>query len=675
MSFFTDKKTLLVGAISLISSVSAVMLTTQTKSNSVPFFTESGSTPQIAVSQRVRQEQSYILQGLSRDALVAAVEKVGGAVAREFPIINAISAYLSTSQADELASISGLRLMADRNVMTTGFTSGLTNLLGGSTTKQFAIDNDITTQTQADQLHDIGITGKGVTVAVLDSGTLMSGEQGKYLLRNQYDRSRAFYKYDAISSLKNRKLNDDQNGHGSHVTGIIASSLKSDNGKFNGMAPDVYLLSVKAFDASGNGSYTDILDGLNYVYQNRNRYRIRVLNLSLGASVQSNYWSDPINQAVMRLWEAGVVVVTSVGNTGSDYATVTVPGNNPYIITVGALTDSYTPADTSDDRMTTFSSKGPTVEGFVKPEIVAFGGHLSSKFNKDLLWNKNYVASDTGEDYHMVSGTSQAAAVVTGTVALMLQYNPYLSPDEVKCRLIDSASSVTNPSTGKAYGPFTQGAGLINAHAAVVSTASGCANVGLDIQADLNGVAHFKGPARVTAQGQLLLALGNGDFVTEGSVWDGSTALEGSVWDGLSALEGSVWDGSTMIEGSVWDGLSRIEGSVWDGLTILEGSVWDGNSVLEGSVWDGLTQLEGSVWDGLSSLEGSVWDGTSNLEGSVWDTLSRIEGSVWDTLTSLEGSVWDGSASIETVEQALLDESVVNDEQESNELLEIALDE
>lgn len=671
MSFFTDKKTLLVGALSLISSVSAVTLTTQANISSVPFFTESGSTPQMLASHSAHQEQSYILQGLGRDALVSAVERVGGAVSREFPIINAISAYLSSSQADELAGISGLHVSADRSVMTmsltTSLTSDLTDALNTTQTKTFTIDNDITTLTQADKLHDRGLTGSGITVAIIDSGASMGGDQGQHLLRNQYGELRALGKYNAHTSTENRVLNDDKNGHGSHVTGIIASSLKSDNGKFNGMAPDAYVLPIKAFDAAGNGSYTDILDGLNFVYQNRSRFNIRVLNLSLGASVQSNYWNDPINQAVMRLWDAGIVVVTSVGNEGSDYATVTVPGNNPYIITVGAVTDSYTPSDASDDRMITFSSKGPTVEGFVKPEVVAYGGHISSKMNKDLLRNQNYVESETGEDYHMVSGTSQAAAVVTGTVALMLQRNPNLTPDDIKCRLIDSAASMADPSSGEEYGPFTQGAGLINAYAAVISTASGCANVGLDIQADLNGVTHFKGPARVTEQGQLLIALSNGEFVIEGSVWDGSTRIQGSVWDGSTRIQGSVWDGSTRIQGSIWDGLSALEGSVWDGSTILQGSVWDGHSVLEGSVWDGSTRLQGSVWDGLSSLEGSVWDGSSSLQGSVWDAFSNIEGSVWDTLTNLEGTAWDSQATLESEEQAIIDESVVIDEQDNGE--------
>ncbi|TRY28662.1 S8 family peptidase [Aliiglaciecola sp. M165] len=632
MSFFTDKKTLLVGAISLMSSVSAVMLTTQSSAQSTPFFTQSGSTPQIVVSQsHTQEEQSYILQGLSRNALVTAVEKVGGAVAREFPIINAISAYLTSHQATELASINGLRMTADRNVMTM---STLDNAVAQTgLAKKFAIDNDIATQTEADELHEMGITGRGVTVAVLDSGTLMGGVEGKPLLRNTYNRSRAFYKYDATLGQRTRKLNDDENGHGSHVTGIIASSLKSENGKYNGMAPDVYLLSVKAFDANGSGSYTDVLDGLNYIYQNRNRYRIRVVNLSLGAEVRSHYWDDPVNQAVMRLWDAGIVVVTSAGNSGSEHGTISVPGNNPYVISVGAMTDSYTPGNPFDDRMTTFSSKGPTYEGFVKPEVVAFGGHISSKMNKALLKNKNHVESLTGEDYHMISGTSQAAAVVSGTVALMLQYSPGLSPDDVKCRLMDSANRVSDPSTGKAYDPFTQGAGLINAYAAVMSTATGCANLGLDVQADLNGVTHFAGPARVNTAGELGILISNGDVITEGTDWFNA---EGTDWFNA---EGTDWFNA---EGTDW---FNAEGTDWFN---AQGTDWFN---AQGTDW---LRVEGTDW---FNAEGTDW---FNAEGTDW---FNAEGTDW---FNAEGA----TISTESVEQALLDETVVNSTEESDELLD-----
>jgi serine protease AprX len=599
MSFFTDKKTLLVGAISLMSSVSAVMLTTQSNVSQAPFFTESGNTPQMVVSQNLRQNHSYILQGLGRNALVTAVEKVGGAVAREFPIINAISAYLTSSQATELASVSGLRMTQDRNVMTMGVYGALDSGLDSSSlNKVFAVDNFIATQTGASQLHDMGITGKGVTVAVLDSGSLMSGDEGEPLLKNSQGNSRALSKYNAKQSISTLLLDDDGNGHGSHIAGIVASSLQSDNGKYNGMAPDVYLLSIKAFDADGRGSYTDVLDGLNYIYQNRTQLNIRVVNLSLGAAVQSTYWNDPINQAVMRLWDAGVVVVTSAGNSGSDYGTVTVPGNTPYIITVGAATDAYTEFDASDDRITTFSSRGPTYEGFVKPEVVAYGGHIRSKMNRDLLVKKNFVEDDLGLEYYRISGTSQASAVVTGAVALMLEADPSLTPDDVKCRLIDSATKLTNPVTGNAYNPLTQGAGLINAYDAVMSQASGCANVGMDIQADLNGVQHYRGPTLVTATGEIGILLTTGEVLTEGFDWD-DTGLEGFDWGGAD-VEGFDW-GAADVEGFDWGG-ADVEGFDW------------GSANVEGFDWGG-ANVEGFDW-GDADVEGFDW-GTADVESVV----------------------------------------------------------
>jgi serine protease AprX len=567
----------------------------------------------MVVSRSLRQEHSYILQGLGRSALVSAVEKVGGAVAREFPIINAISAYLTSSQATELASVSGLRMTEDRNVMTMELTGTYDSVLDSTSyVKTFAIDNFITSQTGANQLHDMGITGKGVTVAVLDSGTLMGSKIGKPLQKNSEDRGRALSKYNALTGRNVKSLDDDQNGHGSHIAGIVASSLQSADGKFNGMAPDVYLLSVKAFDETGSGSYSDVLDGLNYIYEKHQQLNIRVVNLSLGAEVQSTYWNDPINQAVMRLWEAGVVVVTSAGNSGSDYGTITVPGNTPYVITVGAVTDSYTEFDTADDRVTSFSSRGPTFEGFVKPEMVAFGGHIRSKLDAQLLVKKNFVEDDLGLDYYQVSGTSQAAALVTGTVALMLQNDKSLTPDEIKCRLIDSATKLTNPNTGMTFDPFTQGAGLINAYDAVMSQASGCANVGLDIQADLNNIQHFIGPTVITEAGELGIMLSNGDVLTEGFDWGGTDIL------------GFDW-GNADVNGFDWGDADAL-GFDWASAQVL-GFDW-GNAHALGFDWGSVNSL-GFDWGKLDALGfdwkvkslGFDWSYTA-AEGFDWSAVS-----------------------------------------------------
>ncbi len=609
MSFLTEKKTILVGAISLIGGITVSLMANQ-QNSTVPFFTKSTGSTQIVISKNeIAEKSSYILQGGTRSTLLGAIEQVGANVLREFPIIGAASALLTEEQTKSLTSL-GVTVTANTQVnlagnISNGNSNGLGNLFAPGQLKKENIDTLITTQTNANSLHDMGITGAGITVAVLDSGTLMGGKLGKNLLRNSHGYPRAFYKYDAQRSRMYYGLNDDKHGHGSHVSSIIASSVLDDKGNYNGMAPDAYLLSVKAFDEDGNGSYADVLDGLNWIYQNRHRYGVRVLNLSLGAKVQSNYWNDPINQAVMRLWDAGVVVVTSAGNTGSDNATITVPGNVPYVVTVGAITDSYSPFDTSDDRLTSFSSRGPTHEGFVKPEVVAWGGHIEMKVDRSKLGKKKWFESLTGENYLAESGTSQASAVVTGIVALMLDDDPTLTPDDVKCRLMSASQPINDPASGQKYSPFAQGSGLVNAYRAVISNATGCANQGLNVQADLSGAMHFKGPTVVSQSGQLMIDFGNGNVVPEGSVWGGGTELEGSVWGGGTELEGSVWGGGTQLEGSVWGGGTMLEGSVWGGGTELEGSVWGGGTELEGSVWGGGAELEGSVWGGDMKLEGA----------------------------------------------------------------------
>jgi len=134
---------------------------------------------------------------------------------------------------------------------------------------------------------------------------------------------------------------------------------------YQGIAPRTNVVMVKAFGERGEGSYANVIRGIDWIVHNRERLGIRVLNLSFSAPARSHYWDDPVNQAVMRAWQAGIFVVASAGNTGPSPMTIGVPGNVPYVLTVGAMTDSYTPDDRSDDRLTTFSAAGPTAERFV----------------------------------------------------------------------------------------------------------------------------------------------------------------------------------------------------------------------------------------------------------------------------------------------------------------------
>jgi serine protease AprX len=151
-------------------------------------------------------------------------------------------------------------------------------------------------------------------------------------------------------------------------------------------------------DANGAGTYLDVIRAINWVVANKDTYAIRVLNLSFSTTPRSYYWDDPLNQAVMAAWEAGIVVVASAGNTGPDAQSIGVPGNVPYIITVGAMSDDYTPEDGADDVLASFSAAGPTYEGFVKPVIV------SSVFFR------------TGE---ACSGSGHTRALAAGTISVM----------------------------------------------------------------------------------------------------------------------------------------------------------------------------------------------------------------------------------------------------------------
>ena len=175
-----------------------------------------------------------------------------------------------------------------------------------------------------------------------------------------------------------------------------------------------------------------------------------------------------------------MVVVASAGNGGPTAQTIGVPGNTLYIITVGAMTDNYAPSNPLGWRLTSFSSAGPTFEGFVKPDILAPGGHIIGIMDPQtaLLAKLHPTFALPVDNLYVMSGTSQAAAVVSASVALMLQSNPALTPDVVKCRLMASAHPAVNSANQLAYSVFQQGAGEINVYDAVYSQSTGGANAG-----------------------------------------------------------------------------------------------------------------------------------------------------------------------------------------------------
>ena len=348
-----------------------------------------------------------------------------------------------------------------------------------------------------DALHLNGITGRGVTVAVIDSGLW----EDPALVNDTKGRRRVLASYDAISNTVDAGVFD-ASGHGTHMTSVIAHSgavtrAGKPTGTFKGVAPDVGLVSVKAFDVEGQGDFLDIVRAIQWVVDNREAYDIKVLNLSFAARPRWHYWLDPINQALMRAWASGITVVAAAGNEGPEPMTIGSPGNLPFIITVGAVTDSWTPADKDDDYIPDFSSRGPTPSGHIKPDIVAPGGHITGLTRPGSSLTRDHPEYLLGTGELVMTGSSQATALVSGVAALLLQLEPDLSPDDLKCKLVTSAEPAINRDGLLAYSPLQQGHGYVSATRAVTLGEKGCGNADMDIQVEMSGTGHSQGPAIV----------------------------------------------------------------------------------------------------------------------------------------------------------------------------------
>ncbi len=267
---------------------------------------------------------------------------------------------------------------------------------------------------QADVVQAEGYTGHGVTIAVVDSGVYPHPDFMRPV-------PRLVGWYDAVNG---RPKPYDDHGHGTHVAGIAAGNGFASGGRYRGVAPGANLVGVKVADAEGSAPMSQVIDGLQWVLDNKDKYKIRVANLSLGSDPSEPYWNDPLGRAVEKLWRAGLVVVAAAGNDGPAPGSIDTPGNHPLIITVGAVDDQET-VSRQDDLVPDFSSRGPTNDGIRKPEIVAPGVGIT--------------APQTGGGYVKRTGTSMSTPFVSGAAALILAREGSLTPDQVKQRMRASA--------------------------------------------------------------------------------------------------------------------------------------------------------------------------------------------------------------------------------------------
>jgi len=397
----------------------------------------------------------------------------------------------------------------------------------------------------------------------------------------------------------------DTYGHGTVMAGAIggsgADSVGNRAGKFAGVAPESTIVAVKVAGRNGAVDVSTILQGMHWVSAYKDQFNIRVMNLSWGVPSTQDPAVDPLNYAVQRLWSEGIVVVVAAGNSGPTAGSITKPGDDPVVLTVGAFNDKGS-GKLDDDSHVDWTSQGPTAQGLTKPDVVAPGRTLTLARSYGSHVEATYPKALVSPSYVRGSGTSQAAAVTAGVAALLIAARPSLTPDQVKHLLKSTAS----PLAGET--PNEQGSGRIRLAPALTADPGPAVQQSLTATG-LGSLEKARGGYNVVAEcgGVLTAIVGEIDVRCEPwdpALWTGST-WKGDAWTG-STWKGAFWTGST------WKGLDW-SSSVWDGST-WKGGTWTG-STWQGEAWTGST-WQGSTWKG-STWKGSTWKG-STWKGSTW---------------------------------------------------------
>lgn len=279
-------------------------------------------------------------------------------------------------------------------------------------------------------------TGKGITVAVLDTGMYPHIDYSKRII--------CFKDF-----IFDRKYPFDDNGHGTHVTGIIGGDGTASNGKCKGVAPECNLVGIKVLDKSGGGIKENVLRAFEWILNNYERYHIRIINISVGSTYKISSEQDALNRGVEKLWDEGLVVVAAAGNRGPGAGSVTVPGCSKKIITVGS-------SDMLIGRNAT-SGRGPTFECVCKPDLVTPGNRIVSciPYSTETEINiRGMGMQKEGNGYGIKSGTSMSTPRISGAIALALEKDPSLTNIEIKMMLKDSCDDMGLSCNEQGWGCF-----------------------------------------------------------------------------------------------------------------------------------------------------------------------------------------------------------------------------
>ena len=483
-----------------------------------------------------------------------AVMNVGGTILTQFHIIDAVDALIPTAAEPLLAALPGITVTPDISVSV----QSATESTGPHTPSDAFLQ-----ETGATRLASAGDTGQGVTVAVLDTG-----------IDNLPDFSGRLIGGVDFSGENNPF--QDSYGHGTFVAGLIAGNGASSNGQYSGEAAGARLVSIKVAGADGTTHLGTLISGLQWAVDHQSRYSIKILNISLGFDPTQSTVLNPLDRAVEAVWNSGIAVVTSAGNAGPFNGTILSPGDDPLVITAGALDDMAT-TSTADDEMTDFSSVGPTSpDGWVKPDLVTSGRSVVSLAAPgSTIYNANPSAL-VGTANFVGSGTSFSAAITSGAAALVLADNPGLTPNQIKARLLGT----TDP--GPVGNPFADGHGALDAYAAATAGAMNFRQSAAWLLPTWPGSTVSLVPSRPVDTWNAKL--------WSGTSW-GQPPATGWAWNG-GGWNGTDWNGWAWNNGA-WNSASW-SGATWNGAD-WSGWAWN-NAAWNGSVWDG-TAWVGWAWN------------------------------------------------------------------------------
>ena len=566
----------------------------------------------------------------------AAATRLGGTLGRSLGLINGKVVELPNGALKRLADYPGVdRIVFDRP------TGGEMNRVA------------VTVGARAVQ-QNYGYRGAGIGVAVIDSGiSSFNLDMGYIGLSSQVKTLNGQRVVAFVDLVNGRTTPYDDNGHGTHVSGIISGNGTMTLGARAGIAPEAHLVSLKVLDQNGRGVISSVIAALDWIVSHKSLYNLRVVNLSVGAAVTESYNTDPLTLAAKHAVDAGVVVVTAAGNLGKSatgspqFGGITAPGNAPWVITVGASSHEGT-VSRLDDVMAPFSSRGPSaIDYHAKPDLVAPGTgtvSLSDPLSVMYTTKASYLLSGSlwvgYKPYLSLTGTSMSAPVVAGSVALMLQANPKLTPNLVKAILQYTAQVYPG------YSPLAEGAGFLNTKGAV----------------DLARFFRTATPGQVyphPAEWSRKIIWGN-HRVSHGAIKPNAPAWKlGVQWGSAKNASGAYVAWGTPCDDEcdnvVWGTLDSEDNVTWGTASDDDDNVvWgtfaddDDDNVVWGTASDDDDNVVWGTDCGGADCQGVVWGTASDDDDNVvWGTADEGDNVVWGTADDGDNVVWGTSGEVD----------------------------